>query len=261
MIKTAGTTLNYIFRNNYKYNYVAVNKEFTQKKLKRLLSINKNIKVISGHSLRSNDLYQLAYLDIKYITFFRNPIDRYISHFNHSKLLGANENTLEERLKNIGENDYQTKFVLGAKNLRERNFVAGVNELRKAKKIIKNDYTFVGLVEKFDDSLVLMKKILNIEDLNIRYEKKNVSQKNENTNIDLKEHIKKEIIEANKIDYQLHKFVSNEIFNLQIEKYGMQFQEDLKNFKNENNNYKFSKLNLFKYRLANKLLYKILRLL
>jgi hypothetical protein len=223
MIKTAGTTLNYIFRNSYRYNYVGVNNYFTPKRLKKLLNFNKNIKVISGHSLRSTDRYESVHNSIKYITFFRNPIDRYLSHYHHSKIHNQENVSLEERLQNIGENDYQTKFILGAKNIQERSFKAGPKELEKAKDIIRHDYSFIGLVEKFDESLVLLQKLLNIEKLDIRYQKKNVNKKKECEDYYC---LKNNITEANKIDIELYDFINSEIFCNQINNYGKRFSFD-----------------------------------
>ena len=45
--------------------------------------------------------------------------------------------------------NYQTKFISGEENL------------EKAKNILKNNYNFVGLVEEFDTSLLLMKNLLD----------------------------------------------------------------------------------------------------
>jgi hypothetical protein len=258
MIKTAGTTLNYIFRNNFGHNVLAANDDFTLKKLKKLLFINKNLKVISGHSIRTMDDYESVISNVQYITFLRNPVDRYISHYNHGNKVGQKKIRLEDRLKLIGEKDYQTKFILGAKNIKERSYEAGKSELEEAKKILSNDYSIVGLVEKFDESLVLMKNLINNGELNIKYQRKNVNRKKVLEVVSIEDTIKDKIIEANKIDNELFNYVKNILFKKQIEKYGDHFKQDVYAFKKSNKNYKFKKVNLLKYRLAYYLMYKFI---
>ena len=68
MIKTAGTTLSYIFRNNYGANYYICDSEGVSRDLKLVMAINKNIKAISGHYLKSNLKLESIYPEIKYIT-------------------------------------------------------------------------------------------------------------------------------------------------------------------------------------------------
>lgn len=256
MIKTAGTTLNYILRNNYGHNVFAADNELALKKIKRLLNFNKNIRVISGHSIRATNDYDSFISDIKYITFLRNPVERYISHYNHRNLDRKPKQEIKDRLKLIGENDYQTKFILGATNIEERSYIAGKNELEKAKRKLNNDYSFVGLVEKFDESLVLMKRLINCEHLDIRYKKKNVNKSKAIEAININESIKNEILEANKIDCELFSYVNNILFQNQIKRYGNSFEEDVNRFKKSNINYKFNRLNLFNYRFANRFIYK-----
>ena len=123
MVKTAGTTINYIFRNNFGINYVNVytitgKKDFlgrelcTKDDLSYFLKRNKLIKCISGHSVRPySDLGYNKY-DLKYITFLRDPVTRYLSHYNHHKVHQKKSKCLKEWLEEKNENNVPLTFEL-----------------------------------------------------------------------------------------------------------------------------------------------------
>ena len=114
MIKTAGTTMHYIFRNNYGFNYVEIGKSsFYPDDLKSILKINSNIKAIGGHSLRSTVNLESVCPQIRFITFFRDPINRYLSQYNHARRQKFHQKSLEEHCEVLGETNYQTKFITG----------------------------------------------------------------------------------------------------------------------------------------------------
>lgn len=256
MIKTAGTTLHYIFRNNFGFNYVEINKKnFAPVDLKKLLRINKNIRAIGGHSLRSVAKLDSVCPDLKYITFFRDPIDRFLSHYNHGRNSNYHQMSLEERINIPGEANYQTKFIIGAKDIEEREVIIGLNELENAKRILVKDFIFVGLLEEFDGSLILMKEILNFPNFDICYERMNVARKKFFTRDKVSNHLLNKLREANKIDFELYRFVKNELFEKYKYKYGSDFIEALNNFKLSNKNYSFKKSQILMYRLGKYLIY------
>jgi len=164
--------------------------------------------------------------------------------------------SLEERVKIPGEANYQTKFLLGAQGFEERGLTLGSKELNTAKKIIAEDFSFVGLAEQFDESLILMKEILNLDDLNINYEKMHVTQRKHITKDKISQNLLEEISEANKIDYELYCFVRDKLFEKQKQKYKSDFIRVVNNFKQTNINYKFKKSKILKYRLGKYLVYR-----
>jgi hypothetical protein len=251
MIKSAGTTFNYILRNNYGRDFVGTHKEpFTPEDLRILLSFNKNIKAIAGHHLRSFTGLDSVGPHLKYITFLRDPIGRHISHYNHAKIRGYHRLTLEEwteKLPEHAELNYNTKFI------------AGSEDLGKAKKILAEDFAFVGLTENFDESLILMKQRLNLQNFDIRYQRGNVSPKTLTTKSEISDDFMQELRALNRIDYELYRFVQNELFEKQKCKYGNRFIDDLDNFRHANENYRFSKFKIWTYKVERYWLYKRVR--
>ncbi|MHA1755288.1 MAG: sulfotransferase family 2 domain-containing protein [Promethearchaeota archaeon] len=256
MIKTGGMTLHNIFRNNYGFNYVRTEKDnFNQDDLKILLKINKNIKAISGHSLRLHKgIYQIC-PRIKVITFFRNPLDRFISHYNHGKIRSKHNISFEDFVKIRYEMNYQTKFIIGARNSKERDYKAGVREFELAKKILIENFSFVGILEKFDESLLLMNRILNLKNFNLRYRKMNVAPRKSINRLKIPDHLMREMNNNNKIDNMLYHFVNKELFEEQKRKYGTGLNEDLDEFRLDIKKYEFNKLRICKSRIGQYVFY------
>jgi len=256
MIKNGGTTLKYIFRNNYGFNCFENDADiFKPDDLRYLLKINRNMSVISGHAFRSVNKLESVCSNIKYITLLRNPIDRYISHYNHGRSKDYHSMPIRERLKLAGERNYQTKFIIGKKNFKERSFIASEKELEKAKKILNEHFIFVGLVEEFDLSLILMKKMLNFDSFELFYQKRNVTSKKFVSKKSISDEVLSDIKDANRLDFQLYDFVRDNIFKEQIRKYDRDYKKTLEDFKRANENYIFNRAKIIQYRIGKYIIY------
>lgn len=255
MMKCAGTTLSHIFRNNYGFDYVEVYPIYRRKDnyglglsniddIKFFLNKNNKIKCIRGHSLRTYSDIDRFLSNVQYITFLRNPISRYISHYFYGKNHEFDSRNIINWIyegKHGPIRNYQTKFIAGEENL------------EKAKDVLKNKYSFIGLVEEFDTSLLLMKKLLNLNNLDIRYKKKNVGfyKKKDFQNNELL----KKIVDENRLDISLYNFVVKKIFERQVQQYNGNIKKDLKEFQIDNNNYKININNNFQFLFGKYLIY------
>lgn len=255
MVKTAGTTINYIFRNNFGINYVNFNKKtdnkdlfgrdlITKDDLEYLLKKNKSIKCISGHSVRPYSNFNELNCDLKYVTFLREPVDRYVSHYNHHKVNKKNFMSFEEWLNEPSENNYQVKFIANEENL------------EKAKTYLRTKFNFFGLLENFNQSLLLMRQLispLNIFD--IRYQKKNIAHSYQN-----KDYLSSKIIDRiknnNELDILLYNYAKNKLFENQKKQYKGNLHNDLLFFEKSLTNYRFSFIQLMKYRIGKYCLYQ-----
>jgi hypothetical protein len=257
MIRTAGTTLHHIFRNNYGLNHVEVSKDnFTPVDLKRLLRFNRRIRSFGGHYLRSTQGLEAVCPDLVYITWLRNPADRFISHYNHGRNRGHHTMTIEERLGMLSEGNYQTKFLLGAQKSKDREFIPTQEDLEKAKKVLIEDYRFVGIAEHFDESLVLMKEILKIQDLDIHYEKMHVTKKKHIQKDKISPDLYAEIKGKNQVDFELYRFAKERFYERQKKSFPGDLTQAVRDFNQINENYSFKKSALFKYRAGKYLVYK-----
>ena len=257
MQKTAGTSINYIFRNNFGWDFISTRPSYTKKDifnraiftkedLNFFLKINKKIKCIAGHSVRTySDLEEID-IPLKYMTFLRDPVSRYLSHYNHHINYKKDNMPFEKWMENPRQSNFQVKFL------------ANEDNLSKAKEILENKFLFVGLAEEFDISLILMKHLLFLPaSFNIKYQKRNISSGYKLNKKNLSPDILDKIKEKNKLDILLYKHVKNHIFEEQKKRYGKNLLPDLNDFKKSLKNFKFNFIQILKYRIAHYFIYKL----
>ena len=168
---------------------------------------DKNISLVKGHFFYGIHNF-LPDNDYQYITFMRNPVSRIISFFNFIK--ESDLHFLHHQLKNgMRLSDFimsdltweidncMIRQITGKKDLSEK---CSEDSLKEAQQIIEKDFSFVGITEYFDESLVLLKNLLNWDEYPF-YKKINVT-KNREKSADVKT-IKK-ISERNELDIKLY---------------------------------------------------------
>lgn len=111
--------------------------------LRRVRWIYRGLRGIAGHNVRPySDLHQ-AYPETRYLTFLRDPVGRYLSHFkNRSATYDRAE--FDRWLARESLHDYQTRMLAGEPNL------------SRALDILAERIEFVGISEAFDESLLML---------------------------------------------------------------------------------------------------------
>ncbi len=199
---------------------------FKNSELDLLLKYKKKVSGIGGHTVRSYAGYEIIIRgQINYFTFIRNPEYRYLSHYFHQLDKMGIKRTIIEYLNEPRFNNYMTVRIAG-----EENFDKAIEELEKK-------FTFVGLVEDFNQSVLLLNKLVFMGKLNPLYEKKNVTINNSREKIlQLHEKYSEKIIENNWLDIKLYRYVKNNLFPTYLTKYENLendlciFEQDLKSF-------------------------------
>ena len=191
------------------------------------------IKLLKGHMLFG--LHKHLIGDSEYITFLRNPQDRIVSFYNYVikrpnhrlyKFITENNYNLYDFVINAQEGDVhnaQIRWISGLEHGTQEEM------LKKAQENIKNHFSFIGLQEKFNHSLVCLSTIYHWGVPYYTYQNKG-SYKKERL-IDAK--TIKAIAERNKGDLLLYQ---------QIEKkFNQKFNSEYRNF------FKLRQLNLVNY--------------
>lgn len=217
------------FWSNEKGNY------FRKEELSILLKYFPMLSGIGGHTTRTFlDYESVIKKPIKYFTFLRDPIKRYMSHFNHQVNKKGIDWKLDEFIKEERFNNYMTRRIAGEANL------------KKAIQRIEEDFSFVGLFEKYDESIVLMNQFVFDEELLLYYETKNDSlyEKKLNYN-DLDNHIQEKIMKNNLLDLELYKYVKEKIYPQFISRYSGNLKNDTKKFLSKNSTYRYKKVRYY----------------
>ena len=137
----------------------------------------------------------------------RNPIERYLSHYQYwIQALGKNI-SFPEFLELEEMVDFQTKKI------------AGKADVIGAKKVIDQKIFLTGILDDFDSFLVVLKNKLAPEPFDIAYKRKNVAQTNTiKDRIYNDFHLYKDQIEKNnRLDMELYDYVKNSVFKREKE--------------------------------------------
>lgn len=201
--KTAGTSFNGLLWSNMGMFFVESNKTkqkvFDRSDLQFARRVFFGIRGISGHNL-SDPKRNLGLDNMEMITFLRDPLQRCASHYQDNVLRRGMQMSFEEW---IGQKENQNFMIRS---------LAGKEDLGMAKRLLREDFLFVGLTEHFDDSLKMLNLVLK-KPLKLRYRKSTVASSN---------HVKKQILEDpksyallkehNALDQELYDWARQELF-------------------------------------------------
>jgi len=253
--KAAGSTLHNILEKQYEdtgHFFTAGGPE--NKDRERILQLSSKEKerlgVVRGHV--NYGVHELLTKPSVYITMLRDPIDRIISlyyylkrdqnHYLHRRCISENW-TLEDYILKTTENDNgQTRALAGALDVYsfyngERPFIPFgecTDELRE--KAIKNlrQFLVVGLAERFDETLILLKRMLGWEFPPL-FVKQNITH-NRPQKDDIPETTIRLIEKYNTLDIELYRFVT-ELFTKQTQQQDISFKVEVTYFKMLNKSY------------------------
>lgn len=218
--KTAGSTFQFILENTFGLSAChadhAKKKVFRQDDFEFARKFFPRMKSLAGHSLL--DPLSLDIPDPFHITFLREPVARTFSHYQDTILTGSKTWSFEEFLKQSDN----------ARDLHVR-LMSGERNLGKAKKYLEQCH-FVGLTEKFDLSLHVLKKLTPLP-LNLNYKRRRTASRD-----DIRKKIVKDpqMIELarqyNQLDLALYDFAVKEIFPMLCEKTGFALDSQVTSF-------------------------------
>ena len=250
--KTAGSTVRYILRSTFGINHCEVepwhdpwtDPPFTAQDLLRLRKLYPRLQSIGGHRVKGYIDLQENGTEIKYFTFMRDPIKTCASRFQYNVQYRKKKDLVfEEWITKEWTRNHQTKMI------------AGEADVQKAVQIIRDKRIFVGLTERFDESMFLL-KALRAGNLNISYAAVNVAKKN-----GIAEHLlstesaRQMLVEANQADLALYDHVKNELYPTFRQEYGPNLEADVSAYK-EHQKRNFNTRNISLSRLKQYLIYK-----
>jgi hypothetical protein len=209
IMKTAGQTICSILRQSFSGHHcdLVVPRPAMAKDLRWAMRFYPALKSIAGHCAVPYGDLEVAGFAPRYFTFLRDPIDRCISHYQFSVQRNGCRQPFERWLERHA--NYQTRAL------------SDTQDASRAIDILEERIGFVGLVERFNESLVLLRRWSGTNELDVRYRSRNIATNNR---------IKKRLLtdpatvarikECHAADSKLYAYTRDVIYPRQKERFG-----------------------------------------
>jgi hypothetical protein len=216
--KCGGITMHKMLSSVYKQDEIFSTKVLPNGELTTNMFVDlpkNNLKLFKGHlGVFIPELYLPKEYTFSYFTFIRNPVSRMLSYYNYCKktkynkfynIINQNNLSLIEFLERFGDEkdicNGQSKLI--ASQLDENNL------LENALTSINTKYFFVGIMERYEESLALLSMKIHLP-----HESYIVSNKSGSEKIELTIEEQNYILKRNQIDLQLYNILSEDFEKL-----------------------------------------------
>lgn len=235
-MKTGGVTLRSIIEDQYdqKIIYRIDGKRFRES-VREFIALpayeREQFTVITGHMFFG--LHNIIHSPCKYITMLRHPIDRVISLYYYQlrpqhKFHISPDMSLIDYLEQgvaVNANNGMTRFIAG-KDSTDVPYGQCTDELLdQAVTNIKDHFLAVGLTERFDESLILFKRVLKWEKIPYYHRKENVNPLKPQQ-VQISDEDITVMKKYNRLDLRLYQYAA-QLFEALINQQDSSFQQEL----------------------------------
>lgn len=242
--RTGGSTLNHIMRSSYGTRHCPVEPwdtrwgevAFGADDLKRLRRLYPRLRSIAGHRV-----FGYGDLDrdepVSYVAWMRDPLKACASRFQHRVVFqGKPFDDFESWIERDWTRNRHTKAISGG------------NSAREAMRLIEEKRIFIGLTERYDESLLMLKTMV-APDLDISYEPVNVAADRSVSERLLGDPGTRAMIaESQAADLELYDYVKSELHPAYRQTYGGELVSDLERYRSSRRD-SFNRFNLQTSRL------------
>ena len=172
---------------------------------------NHRLEIIAGHPMRPYiDFGEETQQEMLWFTFFREPKKRYVSHYLHDfnwtnsfssrRYRHMKEKSIVEWEELEDFSNYQTKFI------------AGEDNVDKAIEILETKFSWLGLTEEYETSMLSFKVRFDLQHLYTDTKATNTNLANKDTTKEVHDTYSEFIAEKNQNDIRLYAYVKNQIW-------------------------------------------------
>ena len=160
---------------------------------------------------------------IRFFAFLRDPVERCISHYQYRR----NKDEVSDFEPWLGKfANYQTRFLSRTHTMQDPWAIAP--EADRAIEAVERHVGFVGLQERFDESLVMLRRWVADAEFDIEYRSRNVATKSGIRKQLLGDARIVEMIRAHHVeDEKLYRHVRDHVYPRQVAQYGTALADDL----------------------------------
>lgn len=225
--KAAGTSLIHVLRNVFLLRYAAARPlqphtdvYMTPRDVASTLRLHPWLKGIGGHAL-------VPFLDygstrnLRFITVFRDPVERTVSQFKFWKQRMGKSMSVDEFLSHPSASNFQVRKICGEDNL------------DRAKDILTDQFLLAGTSDQFDLFLVLLSRLITRPLALFTYQKRNTAT--DRPQMDISESFIDRLRELNRTDQQLVNWVRNDLVPGYVRDAGNGLKDDIAAFANMQN--------------------------
>ena len=219
IMKTAGQTVCDILRQSFPGEHcdLQAHPVATPDDLRLARRFYPRLRSIAGHCVVPTAELAQSFPDLRFFTFVRDPVARCVSHYQFYRAKTKSRGDFDAWLEESA--NYHVRFL------------ARTNDVARAIEILDCRVGFVGVLERFNESLVMLRRWAGEPALKIRYRSRNIATDNS---------IKRELLgdpaTVEKIrrlhagDYELYRHVREEVYPRQVAEYGPSLDEDVAQF-------------------------------
>ena len=202
-----------------------------------------DIRAVTGHFCFG--IHQHLSGPSTYITFVRNPVDRIVSLYYHIRRWANPNSGLHSEIvsKDVTLYDFVTKYSLRELFNDQTRRISGLEPevgwyskfaLRKAKENLHQHFSMVGVTERFNETLILLKRRFGWPD-DLRYYPKHVSRGRPALTM-LPQKTVNAIMERNELDMELYEYATDRLDEA-ISSQDASFHDEVKKFESLNAKY------------------------
>jgi hypothetical protein len=228
--KTAGSCLNTILRRSFGTRHCDIRLPLAKRiadsrdsnacvdaaDLRRVRHLYRNLRGIAGHNVKPYADLHVACPEIQFFTILREPARRFRSHF-----LNRGDGNLRE--------DFERWLAAGWVHNWQTKMIAGEPNAQKAIDLLCTRFGFVGVTERFDESLALLGSWLQeptfcpeyrrVNRLSDKSRPRDLARKNSDMSYLDSDEMRARIREANAEDYKVYEFVTDTMYPRQLAAY------------------------------------------